>query len=407
MIIRDAVWGDIELPEWAEGLLDTAEMQRLRRVRQLGFAYLVYPGAQHSRFEHSLGTAHVAGVILQSLGLSQDEWAPAALAAALLHDVAHAPFGHTFEDERPLFSRHDAPERMLAALGGELGQRLSRLSFGRNAQAILLRSAGVPHWAQDVVAGAIDADLLDYLRRDAYFTGLRVNYDERVLRTLSVIEGRLGVVLTRHGRVRLDARSEVLQLFRLRYLLTERVYLHHTKVAAGAMLAKAVENAVAHGLALQEVLGGTDDALLDLLAAGTYGADAQVLARRLLERRLLKRALVAEWREVGEETLQRLYAHLLEPMRRRRAEAEIAAAVGVPASLVAIACPPAPEFREMRVRTELPGGAFPLDAPPGGDAEVALLMQRYRELWQLAVFAPAEVRTKAGEAARSLLQLAP
>lgn len=112
MIIRDPVWGDIELPEWTSVLLDAPEMQRLRRVRQLGFAYLVYPGAQHSRFEHSLGTAHLAQTILASLGLDRDAWADAVIAAALLHDVGHAPFGHTFEDERPLFARHDTPQRM-------------------------------------------------------------------------------------------------------------------------------------------------------------------------------------------------------------------------------------------------------------------------------------------------------
>ena len=68
MLVRDPVWGDIELPDWTRSLLDTREMQRLRRVRQLGLAYLVYPGAQHSRFEHSLGTAHAARLILTAIG---------------------------------------------------------------------------------------------------------------------------------------------------------------------------------------------------------------------------------------------------------------------------------------------------------------------------------------------------
>lgn len=405
MIIRDPVWGDIGLPAWAVPLLDAPQMQRLRRVRQLGFAHLVYPGAQHSRFEHSLGAAHLAGEILEAIGRADDVWADAVRAAALLHDVGHAPFGHTFEDERPLFPRHDAPERMAAILDGDLGERLRRLPCGDQVRAILLRQGGVPPWAQDIVAGALDADMLDYLRRDAYFTGLRAAYDERVLRTVAVIGGRLGVVLSRHGRMRPDARSEVLQLFRLRYLLTERVYLHHTKVAAGAMLAKAVESAVGQGMAIADVVRSTDDVLLELLAGGRYGDDAAELCRRLGQRRLVKRALVAGWREMGEYGLQAAFTRLVDPRERQRVEAAVAEAAAVHPSLVQISCPPAPEFREMRVLTELPEGVFPLDAPPGGDAEVSLLQQRYRELWQLQVFAPEEARPAAARAAQEILGL--
>ncbi len=405
MLIRDPVWGDIALPAWSAALLDTPEMQRLRRVRQLGLAYLVYPGAQHSRFEHSLGAAHAAGMMLEAVGRSRDEWADAVIAAALLHDIAHAPFGHTFEDERPILPRHDTVERMARALRGTVGEELAKLGCGDRAQAILTGVQDVPAWARDIVAGSVDADLLDYLRRDAYFTGVRQSYDERVLQSLALLDGRLGVQLARHGRIRLDARSEVLQLFRMRYILTERVYLHHTKIAAGAMLAKSVELAALQGLKPATLYVLSDDALLARLSGGGFGEDAMHLAQGVAQRRLLKRAFVAGRREIGEGRLAALYAQLSPADARRAAESEIARAAGLAARDVAISCPPAPEFREMRVPTSLPEGIYPLDAPPGGDAETALLRDRYRDLWQIGVFAPGAAAQVAGAAAREYFAL--
>ncbi len=403
MLIRDPVWGDIALPDTCAALLDTPEMQRLRRVRQLGLAYLVYPGAQHSRFEHSLGAAHAARLMLSAVGRSDDEWAETVQVAALLHDIAHAPFGHTFEDERPLLPRHDTPQRMARALSGALGEALGRLPFGDSVRALLTDAPDVPSWARDIVAGSVDADLLDYLRRDAYFTGVRQAYDERVLQSLSLLDGRLGVQLERHGRLRLDARSEVLQLFRMRYILTERVYLHHTKIAAGAMLAKAVELAALEGLAPHELYALTDDVLLSHLGSGRFGEDAAHLARAIANRQLYRRALVAGRREIGEQHLSDLYERLAPPAARREAEAEIARGAGLSPRDVTIACPSAPEFREMRVPTRLPEGIFPLDAPPGGDAETELLRDRYRDLWQVGVFAPSDGVERASKVARRLL----
>ncbi len=399
MLVRDPVWGDIVLPDALKSLLDAPEMQRLRRVRQLGLAYLVYPGAQHSRFEHSLGTAHAAGLILSAIDRLQDPWAGPVLVAALLHDIAHAPFGHTFEDERPLFPRHDTRERMRAALRGEIGHCLQSLPDGAEAVAVLLGDHGVPQWARDVVSGPVDADLLDYLRRDAYMTGIRQQYDDRVLQTFEVLDGRLGVRLERHGRLRPDARSEILQLFRMRYLLTERVYLHHTKIAAGAMLAKAVELASESGLAATSLLQMGDDALLDLLAKGDYGEEVKDLAAAVARRQIAKRALVLDRRQVGQQRLEELCLQLEQPGARRAAEAEIARASGGRPAQVVISCPPPPEFREMQVPTALPEGVYPLDRPPGGDVEVDLLEERYRDLWTIAVFAQGSLLPKAADAA--------
>ena len=123
VVIRDAVWGDVELDPLLNEVLGTREIQRLRGIRQLGTAHLVYPSANHTRFEHVLGTCHVAGRMLDTLGVGEGELRRAVLAAALVHDVGHVPFGHTFEDERRIFPRHDGPERTRHFLGegSELG----------------------------------------------------------------------------------------------------------------------------------------------------------------------------------------------------------------------------------------------------------------------------------------------
>src|SRR5215510_4821465 len=117
-VIRDPVHGDVYLTHEEIAILDTPEMQRLRGVKQLGTAYLVFPGAVHTRFDHSIGTLHMAGRIVEAVnrsleldpkacvGVSEEE-ARVIRIAALVHDVTHIPFGHSIEDQDGIFGRHD------------------------------------------------------------------------------------------------------------------------------------------------------------------------------------------------------------------------------------------------------------------------------------------------------------
>ena len=126
-VVRDPVHGDIGLTREELAILDTPEMQRLRGVRQLGTAYLVYPGAQHSRFEHSLGTMHLVQAMTDAInrnralapgeliGIADDELR-ILRAAALVHDLTHIPFGHGIEDASGILARHDSAPRYAAAL---------------------------------------------------------------------------------------------------------------------------------------------------------------------------------------------------------------------------------------------------------------------------------------------------
>src|SRR6266699_2035080 len=112
-LIRDAVHGDIVMSSLEVELMDTPEFQRLRGIRQLGTAYLVFPSAVHTRFEHSLGTSWMAHRMIESVRRNQvvsPDNERLIRAAALLHDITHIPFGHTLEDERRVLPRHDKDE---------------------------------------------------------------------------------------------------------------------------------------------------------------------------------------------------------------------------------------------------------------------------------------------------------
>ena len=159
-------------------------MQRLRGIKQLGTASLVYPGAVHTRFEHSLGTCHLALTLLKILEefgtkISGSEKL-AVGAAALLHDIGHIPFGHTVEDERRIFSRHDSPERFELFFNKrtELGKVLHKLNIAEPVKNILCGQADKA-WQSELISGMFCADLLDYLARDAFFCGLSQKYDKR------------------------------------------------------------------------------------------------------------------------------------------------------------------------------------------------------------------------------------
>ena len=256
--LRDAVHKDIRLDPPLVAAMDTPQMQRLRGIRQLGAAYYVYPSAHHMRFEHGLGTYWMARRIMDQIeaggpapsapsSATPSTWPPSS------HDVTHIPFGHTFEDERRLLDRHDraacasaccwrrAPSARCCAPRRRAGWRCE--SWPRTGTC---RPSSL--YLREIVSGTICADLLDYLKRDNYFCGLCYEFDERIFHYFRVADGRLALDMAQDGFFRRDALSEVTNLLRIRYVLSERVYYHHAKIAAGVMISKAVERALAAGL---------------------------------------------------------------------------------------------------------------------------------------------------------------
>jgi uncharacterized protein len=426
-VIRDPVHGDIYLTAEELRLLDTPQMQRLRGVRQLGTAYLVFPGAQHTRFEHSLGTMHLVTRLIDAInlnrslaprelvGIAEDE-ARILRAAALVHDVTHIPFGHSIEDQSGILERHDSPPRFRRLLGPdtEVGAVLEAMGIRAEVLATLLPPDQPdlppipPYWRQ-LLSDTICADILDYLRRDAYFTGLNLLYDERVINYFKVARDTnyLYVDVVKRGMVREDILSELLRVLEARYFFSERVYYHHAKIAAGAMISQAVETALLYGgLAAESLYDQTDDSLLRLLE-DHHPSDEETASRqreligRFRCRRLLKRACVFPLyvnRQVQDALIGRFFAPGQYAARRafeREVENALRAATGE-APIVVLYCPAQRmQLKEAETHVRFPGceGIRPLASFADRVSRLEDLERSYRDLWKLYVLAGTEDRS--------------
>ena len=397
MIIRDPVHGDLAFNESERRVMDTRQMQRLRGVRQTGTAYLVYPGCVHTRFEHSLGTAAMARRLLDALrhkgARIEPEQADAVALAALVHDISHLPFGHTFEDERKLFPRHDTAARIEHFLSQtEIAQALDASGLRDLVVSLLADDSFSPAWMRQIVSSTIDADLLDYLRRDAYFAGLRQNYDDRIFSTFVLADDALAIDLTR-----LSTRTELLHLLRLRYFLTERVYYHHAKVASGAMIAKAVELATERGLVETDLYALTDEALFRHLL-GYRDPRIDRLITGVCDRRLLKRAYAISTAETGRRGRDELIAKYNRSIEsRQQIEREIADAVTLDPDQIILYCPDISAIKEACVRVVTRHGLTRLNDPPDNPPfDVKVVEDQYDRLWKFYIFAPESYKERVG-----------
>ncbi len=418
--LRDPVHGDIELTRDELRLVDTAEFQRLRGIKQLGSASLVYPGATHTRFEHSIGTLHVCEQLLDACNKNAqrdpggchrvaDDERRVLRAAALLHDVTHIPFGHNIEDQTGLLPRHDEPARFRAVLGdGDLGGELDRQGLRADVLAILTGEGRnvVPFWRQ-VVSDTIDADLLDYLRRDAHYTGLELRYDRRVVDYFRVDRQsqQLFVDCEKNGMLREDIVSELMRVLECRYHFSERVYYHHAKIAAGALLSRMVELALrGQALTAAELQQATDESLVVRLGEADLG-DAAATARlrrfvaRYRRRALPKRVLVLPYyqnQEVQDELL-RTYFTPGQPEPRFQWEAameqQAQRAFGQAIDIV-LYCPKRRmQLKEAKTLVRFPGAGertLPLDAFSEQIPRLRELAESYPRMWKLYVFTSLE-----------------
>lgn len=263
MILRDPVHGilafESDEASIVPRLLETREVQRLRRIRQLGVTSLAFPGAEHTRFAHALGTAHVMQRLLsrlrdihESLPFWQrvsSERAQDALAAAFLHDVGHGPLSHLFESALPDLPRHEAwSSRILLDPGTDVHRVLSASDPGRPARVSDLVNGvhELPYLAR-AVSGVLDVDRCDYLLRDAHATGVHHGqYDlDWLLRSL-----RFGIPesegaapgLAIDGAKGLVAIEEFVLA---RLFMFQQVYFHKATRAAERMIGSALRVAVA------------------------------------------------------------------------------------------------------------------------------------------------------------------
>jgi len=323
LIIKDSMHGGIRLSELEASLLDSRPLQRLRGVRQLALASLVYPGANHSRFEHSLGTMHLTGRLCSQLELSADD-AVQVRAAALLHDVGHPAFSHELEELALRFAGrgHEEAGREKIARG-EIAEILSEggLEARRVAELAVGKGLGC------VITGDLGSDRMDYLARDAYYTGVAFG----VVDSDRLVE----CTLLRRGRLLVDegglAAAEA--LLAARFLMFTAVYLHHTVRIASAMLFRAAEQALEEREVPADSLLSLSDS--ELFHSLKNAPSSRPLALAIEERRLFKRAFEASQAELP----QGLRKTLASARGLRRVEEEVAEAAGASASDVIIDFP--------------------------------------------------------------------
>ncbi len=291
-VIFDPVHGPIGLDAIALDLVGAPEFQRLWQIRQTGFAHLVFPGANHTRLEHSLGTYGVATRFAERLSLPEAD-ARALAAAALLHDLGHGPFSHTVDGpmQEVLGHGHEWVSRQMVT-GREDGPGaessvptiLERhgLDPARVAELIDPRSGRPRGWIGSLLHGAIDADRIDYLQRDAHYTGVAHGAIDavRLLDTVRVARDRL--LFAEKGR------SAVEGFLVGRALMYSTVYYHKTVRAAEMMAQAAVERQPGFPELAAPQFRWTDGELLTRL--GDAGGISAGLVRAVEARRLYKRA---------------------------------------------------------------------------------------------------------------------
>lgn len=385
LVIRDPIHGPIHVEDWALPALESPVMQRLRRVAQLGTAHLVYPGAHHKRFEHSLGAHHLAGRFARALALD-DADRRTAQAAALLHDVGHGPFSHAFEEiVRENGRRHEDMSVDLVRWG-PLADLLRQGGLDPVAVAQAIQGKGP---LGPLVAGALDADRLDYLLRDAHYTGVPSAADPARLIDVLARHPEGGFVLRSSG---ITAAEGILVT---RFLMYPAVYLHHTVRASECMLLAGVRQHLAGGADVRELERETDEGLLGRLRRG--GAASAEWVRLLEERRLHKRAF-----EGGPELADLpLVKELQKDANRRLALGrEIAEAAGVDPTNVLVDVPRPPRFREADLQVEDTAGAL---RPLSEASRLVRVLQEARlDHWRFWVFSPKHQREAVGTAARRI-----
>lgn len=350
-IVQDPVHGSIEVSGVFLDVMDRHEMQRLRYVKQLGLGNLVFPSANHTRFEHCVGTYHLAGRMADAIGLDRED-SDAVRMAGMLHDICHPPFSHALEPIMEDATGLDHMELARALIMGDIPNHMDvdgDLFDGLPTIAEMMEAEGISaevvcgiitypestgeealdrfwnkheyfpskDYAHQIIHGPVDADQMDYLMRDAHNTGVTHGSidSDRLIKTMMVMNDR--IVLRRGGITAAEG------LMVSRSLMYTTVYFHETVRIAQRMLTKAVENSVVD-LSDIHLLG--DSELMQRIA-GSDGKPSRNI-RRIAARMLDKKALVIYSDDMTDEKAEVLMKYTGRE-GARRLEDEIAEAADI------------------------------------------------------------------------------
>lgn len=317
--VRDPIHGLIGLSKEECQIISTYVFLRLHLIKQLSHTYLVYPSAVHTRFEHPLGAMHVASRMCDALGISGENKRIVRL-AALLHDIGHGPFSHLFEhvlqkSNPGMQNIHEAISGMLITqnheLDGILGNSKTLVNTMIQGNDINDDEHSLMH---SIVSGNLDADKLDYLRRDSHHLGVKYGeYDlERIIHTLDKTVGSLPVTCVKKKG------AYALENYRLsRSMMHAQVYGHHARIAAERMFLSAMDYAmdegvfpensfvVAPGDFLEFYLTLNDTSIYDIILNSKKAKCSKDILASIHERRLLKRASQFKTENITNPTIKK------------------------------------------------------------------------------------------------------
>ena len=339
--IKDPVHGYVYITENEKEIIDSYSVQRLRRLRQLAGAEYVYPGANHTRFEHSVGVMFLAGRVVENPNISKhmsEEEAEMVKIAALLHDVGHGPFSHVFEHLliKELDKTHEDITSWIIEKG-ELKDALSKMGYRpKDLGKLAIGRLHKPKRAflDQIISSSVDVDKLDFIVRDTHHTGAEYGYIDifRLIHALDVLDENLAVDL--------GALSALESLIIARIESFKSIYFHRVGRAAQIMLAMAMEKA-------NEELGLTDfKTTEEYLAMDDYTVwtalkkcrESSEIIRNLERRRMLKCAYERTFYE-KDTMVSNIFGR---EAHRRQLQAEIAKEAKVETEAVIIDVPTVP-----------------------------------------------------------------
>jgi len=308
MEIRDPIHGLINYDSTEEKLINSAVFQRLRNIKQLALASYVYPGAHHTRFEHCIGTMHLASRVAKAnkVNLNDDEVRIVRL-AALLHDIGHGPYSHVSEQilekhSGDLLKKHKAENahELISILIILKHPAIKSILGSDTIEIAKLLQTGKRSVEKDIVSGPLDVDKLDYIQRDSYFAG--VHYG--IFDLDKVIESFMPVTIgtdTATLGITEEGLHAVEQLLLAKYHMNVQVYTHRIRRITDAMLVRGIESAYQEGLKevknifdisdsknfLENYINYNDDILARIILTQSKGHAYQFF-RRIVDRKLLK-----------------------------------------------------------------------------------------------------------------------
>ncbi|MBU4534354.1 MAG: HD domain-containing protein [Euryarchaeota archaeon] len=334
--IRDSVHGNLHINDLEIKLVDTPQIQRLRRIKQLGFTFLIYPGANHTRFEHSIGTMYLASQMADHLNLDEDKKSILRI-CALLHDAGHGPFSHV--SEAVLDDSHEVLTSRVIK-NSKLGDIISE-NYHINEIIDIINGKGV---LGQIISGELDVDRMDYLIRDSHYTGVAYGIID-IERLIYNMKLENNLVLDKKG---VQAAESTLVA---RYFMYPSVYQHHTTRIVNSMFRRSLRKLIEQNIIDSEKIYQYDDADM-IMACRNQDGFIKDMIQRMDNRDLFKKVDSLKLSEL--EDPQKIFKIKREQIKK--AENEICEEKDINPDYLIIDMPEYPSFDEMRTLVSVGDG---------------------------------------------------